>query len=151
MTNTSFRQKGRMMRTAGWVAFAIAVIVTLQGVFILFNGFDQSRLEEKANVEWAELERAFPTLTDYLSVGQTDRTLASTVIAVGLQVSLLIWFALRKGQRIAPAVLWVLPAMLLGWSIHFLINDDTQIGTPNLVFAVLTAVAIVVAGSELTG
>jgi hypothetical protein len=151
MTNTSFRQKGRMMRTAGWVAFAIAVIVTLQGVFILFNGFDQSRLEEKANVEWAELERAFPTLTDYLSVGQTDRTLAITVIAVGLQASLLIWFALRKGQRVAPAVLWVLPAMLLGWSIHFLINDDTQIGTPNLVFAVLTAVAIVVAGSELTG
>jgi hypothetical protein len=140
-----------MMRTAGWVAFAIAVIVTLQGVFILFNGFDQSRLEEKANVEWAELERAFPTLTDYLSVGQTDRTLAITVIAVGLQVSLLFWFALRKGQRIAPAVLRVLPAMLLGWSIHFLINDDTQIGTPNLVFAVLTAVAIVVAGSELTG
>ena len=39
-TNTSDRQTGLMARTAGWVALAIAVIVTLQGVFILFNGFD---------------------------------------------------------------------------------------------------------------
>jgi hypothetical protein len=128
----------------------MAVIVTAQGVFILLNGLDQGRFERKADVEWAELEQAFPTVTDYLSVGQTDRTLAITVIAIGLQASLLFWFAIRKGRRVAPAVLWVFPAMLLGWSIHFVVNDDMQIGIPNLVFAVVTAVAILRARSELT-
>jgi hypothetical protein len=147
------QQAGRGERTqkvAGWVAFAVAVIVALQGVFILFNGFDQGRFERKADVEWAELEQAFPTVTEYLSVGQTDRTLAIAVIAVGLQASLLFWFALRKGQRVAPAVLWVLPSMLVGWSIHFLTNDDLGIGAPNLVFAVMAAVAIVVARRKLS-
>lgn len=96
-TNTSDRQTGLMARKAGWVAFAIAIIVTAQGVFLLFNGLDQGRFERKANVEWAELEQAFPTVTDYLSVGQTDRTLAITVIAFGLQASLLFWF--RDPQR----------------------------------------------------
>lgn len=149
-TNMPDRHTGTMARRAGWFAFAIAVIVTLQGVFILFNGFDQGGFERKADVEWAELEQAFPTVTDYLSVGQTDRTLAITVIAFGLQASLLFWFAIRRGRRVAPAVVWVFPAMLLGWSIHFLVNDDMQIGTPNLVFAVLTVVAILMARSELT-
>lgn len=150
-TNTSERQAGLKTRTAGWVAFAIAVVVTLQGVFILTNGFDQGRFERKTDVEWAELEQALPNVTDHLSVGQTDRTLAITVIAVGLQASLLFWFAMRKGRRVTPVVLWVFPTMLLAWSIHFVVNNDVLIGAPNLMFAVLTALAIVVARSELTG
>jgi len=52
-------------------------------------------------------------VTDYLSVGQADRTLAITVIAFGLQACLLFWFAIHKGRRVAPAVLWVFPAMLI--------------------------------------
>lgn len=120
-SKTSNRPTGRMSRTAGWVAFAISVVVTLQGAFILIIGVDQS-----------------------------DRTLAITVIAVGLQTSLLFWFAMLRGRRVATPVLWVFPAMLFAWSIHFMVNDDMQIGAPNLVFGVLAATAIFMARSEVT-
>jgi hypothetical protein len=118
------QQAGPSNRTptiAGWAAFAVALIVLLQGVFILIIGVDQS-----------------------------ERTLAITVIAVGLQTSLLFWFAMRRGQRVATPVLWVFPAMLFAWSIHFLANGDLGIGAPNLVFALLSAVAIFMARPKLT-
>lgn len=150
-TNTSDQQTQRLPRVAGWVAFALALIVASQGFFILLNGLDQSRFEEKAGVEWVELEQAFPTVTDYLGAGQTDRTLAITTIAIGLQTSLLIWFAMRRGSRVPAPVFWVFSGMLLAWSVHFLVNDDLAIGAPNLVFGVLAALAVFIARPELTG
>ena len=149
-TDTSDRQTGLMERTAGRVAFAIAVIVTLQGVFILFYGFDQGRFERKADVEWAELEQAFPTrdrLPERWSGRPNPGHHGDRLRVAGLSVVLV-----RHPQRPARGTRSALgvPGDAHRWSIHFLVNDDTQIGTPNLVFTGLTAVAIFMARSELT-
>ena len=139
----------KLSRMSAWIAFAIAILVTLQGAFLLFLGFDEANFAEAAGIEWEQFVAANPDAAEYLNGGFADRIFAVTALGLGLQTAVLIYLAIRRRQRVSKPLPYILPAVLIGWSLILMPANQNSIAIPSLVIGILTALAITLAGSTL--
>lgn len=139
----------RLSRTSAWVAFAIALLITAQGAFLLILGFDESNFAEAAGIEWVQFEADNPSVAEHLSQGGDARIFAITSLGLGLQTALLLYLAIKKKRHTPLSLLYILPAVVVGWGVILLPTSQSTIAIPSLILGVLMAAATRLASSTL--
>ena len=142
MTDTdveSVRLDTGTQRFAAWAVFAIALLIIAQGVFLLFMGFDRGNFAESAGIEWDSFAAANPEVAVQLDSGGPDRVSAVTMIGLGIYAVVLVYLAIKRERPIAKTLIWILPAVLIGWGLVLVPGGDTAIGVPSLVAGLFTA------------
>ncbi len=79
-----------MSRAAAWLAFAISAIYAAQGLFLLFIGYDPSRLIDRTGVDWDEFVSAYPAVAEDLALKHNERLFSVTLLALALLASAVI-------------------------------------------------------------
>lgn len=154
MTDTDIQsvQVGtRPQRFAAWALFAIALLIIAQGVFVLFMGFDRANFAESAGIEWDSFAVANPEAATQLDGSGPDRVSAVTMIGLGIYAAVLSYLAIKRERPISKTLIWILPAVLIGWALVLLPAGDTAIGVPSLIVGLLTASMTLYGRPVLTG
>lgn len=154
MTNTetgSDRGFSLARKGAAWAVVGFAVLIALQGVFLLFLGFDEANFAESAGIDWETFAAANPDAAAQLEKGGSDRVFAVTAMGLGLQAAVLAYLAIKRTDRVPGLLLWVLPAVVVGWGLVLLPAGDTSIGAPSLAIGLLLAGLTLYAKPVLSG
>lgn len=139
----------KLSRTSAWIAFSIAVLITLQGAVLLFLGFDETNFAEAAGIVWEQFEADNHNVAAYLNQGSADRIFAVTALGLGFQTALLLILSIRQKLSAARHLLFTLPAVLVGWSLILIPANQNSIAIPSAAFGVLMALAIALASRTL--
>jgi hypothetical protein len=139
----------KLSRVSAWIAFAIAILIAFQGGFLLVLGFDEANFAEATGIEWEQFVSNVPAAAEYLDQGFSDRIFAVTALGLGLQTALLIYLAIRRSQEVSTTLLFILPAVLIGWSLILMPADQNSIAIPSLVIGILMALAVTLARRAL--
>jgi hypothetical protein len=138
-----------LSRISAWIAFAIAALVALQGAFLLFLGFDEANFADATGIEWGQFVVNSPAAADYLGQGFADRIFAVTALGLGLQTAILIYLAIRRRHTASRTLLFILPLVLIGWSLILMPANQNSIAIPSLAIGLLMALAITLAGKTI--
>jgi hypothetical protein len=139
----------RLSRISAWTAFAVAALVAFQGAFLLFLGFDEANFADAAGIEWDQFAVNNPAAADYLGQGFADRIFAVTALGLGLQTAILIYLAIRQRRPASRTLLFILPAVLIGWTLILIPANQNSIAIPSLAIGLLMALAITLAGKTV--
>lgn len=130
-----------MSRAAAWLAFAISAIYAAQGLFLIFIGYDPSRLVDRTGVDWNEFVSAYPAVAEDLALKHNERLFSVTLLALALLASVVIYRGIRREIRVWEPVIWTLPVALLGMAVVLFVSGISDLGFGTLVTAVLLIAA----------
>ena len=141
MTSRPGASDGKAARVAAWVAFAMAVLVAAQGLFLIFLGFDEDNFADSAGIEWDAFAADNPAAAAQLEKGGSDRVFSATALGLGLQTAALLYLGLRRGKSTPMPIMLVLPAVVVGWGLVLLPAGNTAVGAPSIAAGVIMAAA----------
>ncbi|HSM02733.1 MAG TPA: hypothetical protein VK960_09900 [Acidimicrobiia bacterium] len=118
----------------GWLLVLIlASLMVLFGLYVLSVPVDASDFERATDVEWDAFSATSPKVAEYLE--REARLLGVTAIAMGGFAAGLAGTLVRRGDRTAWWLLWLLPAALALYSIVFLASGSILLGVFYVVIA----------------
>ena len=103
------------------ILFAVALLQTVTVLsLLLFSGSET--FEADTGVAWAELVQAYPTVAIQFEMAQQASLVAN--LAIGLFSLLIVYFAIRQGQRWAWYAMWILPVSMVPGTISLLRTEN---------------------------
>ena len=131
----------------GWLIIMIlALLVVVFGLYVLSVPVDPGDFERATDTEWDAFSSASPKVAEYLE--REARLLGVTAIAMGGFAAGLAGTLVRRGDRSAWRLLWLLPAALALYALVFLVAGDPLLGAFYVVVTVLVVGATWVAKPE---
>lgn len=129
----------RYERYAWAVSFAVAVLLVLATLSILFVGLDENDVESSTGVTVAEIAAFDPDVVEYME--RLERLLGVTGAAAAGLAAAFIWVSAKRGSaRNEWYAVWLFPAMLLGDSVVFFAADGAGLGTFYAVAGIVVAI-----------
>jgi hypothetical protein len=125
-------------RRNGWlIVVVLALLFVVFGLYVLAVPVDAADFERATDTDWDAFSSASPAVADYLE--REARLLGVASIAIGALVAGLAWTLVRRGDRSAWVLLWLLPAATTLFALVFLTGDATALGG---FYVAITVVAV---------
>lgn len=132
----------------GWLfVLILGALVVVFGLYVLSVPVDPGDFERATDVEWDTFSSASPEVADYLE--REARLLGVTAIAMGGFAAGLAGTLVRRGNRTAWRLLWLLPAAMALYSLVFLIHGAALLGGFYIAITVIAVAATWVARPRL--
>ena len=115
------------IRRKGWLIFTIlALLFVVFGLYVLAVPVDAADFEGATDIEWDAFSSASPKVAEYLE--REARLLGATAIAMGALAAGLAGTLVRRGDRSAWLLLWLLPAATALYALVFLTGGAAALG-----------------------
>jgi len=130
-------------RWAWALVAALGVLLAAFGAYVLFVPVDPADFLAETGTDWAAFMSAQPDAAAYLE--REARLIAALSLGFGALCAVLAIGPLRRGDRAAWWILWLLPADLALITVVFFASAATALGLYYAVVAVVAAVGLVLA------
>ena len=126
MSSVSQTSQKAYQKYAWIVLLVIGILLSLSGLFIVFQPVDEVEFESSTGVAWSELLSSEPEVADYII--RLERLLGASAFGIALFGTVVTFFRFRKGERWAWYVMWLFPLVFGMYAAIFFISAAQGLG-----------------------